>query len=186
MGVGFGLNTFADTAWFYGLAVLVWTLGEMLNSPSNSATNAELSPAGMRGRYQGVFSLSWSSASFIAPILGAALLEHAGAAALWASCFGLAMVVAVLHLVSGPSREHRAAELRAGQAPLADNAPIDDTLIDNPSVAGSSPALPTRREDLEDRDNSLISDAAVGDEGFDGSFAFTGSSLRDGVRKVGV
>jgi hypothetical protein len=46
IGVGFGLNAFAGTAaWFYALSVVIWTLGEMLQSPSNSALIAELSPA---------------------------------------------------------------------------------------------------------------------------------------------
>jgi MFS family permease len=119
MGVGFGLNALANTAWFYGLAVLVWTLGEMLNSPSNSATNAELSPADLRGRYQGVFSLSWSAASFAAPILGAAVLQYLGNTALWLGCLGLSAVVAVLHLRAGPARERRAAELRQRSLVLA-------------------------------------------------------------------
>jgi MFS family permease len=99
------------------VAVLVWTVGEMLNAPSNAATNAELSPAAMRGRYQGVFSLSWSCASFLAPILGAAVLQFAGSAALWFGCLGLAGVVAVCHLVAAPSRERRVAQLRAAAAP---------------------------------------------------------------------
>ncbi len=54
VGVGFGLTAFAHTAWLYGVTVAVWTVGEMLNAPTNSATNAELSPMSMRGRYQGV------------------------------------------------------------------------------------------------------------------------------------
>ena len=116
-GVGFGLTAFADTAILYALTVLVWTAGEMLNSPSNSATNAALSPAHLRGRYQGVFSLSWSAASFLAPIIGGAALQYAGAATLWLGCLGLALVVAVIHLLAGPARERRAAEL--SEAPLA-------------------------------------------------------------------
>ncbi|MGE5829231.1 MAG: MDR family MFS transporter [Micromonosporaceae bacterium] len=119
MGLGFGLNALADTVWFYGLAVLVWTLGEMLNSPSNSATNAELSPADLRGRYQGVFSLSWSAASFAAPILGAVVLQYLGNTALWLGCLGLSGVVAVMHLHAGPARERRAAELRQRALVLA-------------------------------------------------------------------
>ncbi len=112
IGIGFGINAFAHTATIYALAVLVWTLGEMLNSPSNSATNAELSPADMRGRYQGVFSLSWSLAGFLAPIGGGAVLQYAGDAALWLSCMGIGVIVAVLHILAGPSRQRRTAELR--------------------------------------------------------------------------
>jgi MFS family permease len=114
-GLGFGLTAFADHALLYAVTVLVWTMGEMLNSPSNSTLIAELSPAEMRGRYQGVFSLAWSVASFGAPIAGGFLQEHAGNTVLWLSCAGLGVVVAVGHLLSGPSRERRAAELRPAQ-----------------------------------------------------------------------
>jgi MFS family permease len=112
MGLGFGLNAFAHTAWVYAVAVLVWTVGEMLNAPSNSATNAELSPAAMRGRYQGVFSLSWSVASFLAPLIGAAVLQYVGPAALWLGCLAVAGVVAACHLAAAPSRQRRVALLR--------------------------------------------------------------------------
>ncbi|MBM0232078.1 MFS transporter [Micromonospora sp. STR1_7] len=117
MGVGFGLTAFAGTAWFYGLTVLIWTLGEMLNSPSNSTLIAELSPAELRGRYQGVFSLSWQIAGASAPVLGGLVREHAGNDTLWFACAVIGVLTAVAHLVSGPTRERRAAELRrSGEA----------------------------------------------------------------------
>jgi MFS family permease len=118
-GIGFGLTAFADTAAFYAVTVLVWTAGEMLNAPSNSAVNAELSPAELRGRYQGVFSLSWSGASFLAPIIGGAVLQYAGDATLWLGCFVLALIVAVIHVLAGPTRERRAAQLAATEAPVS-------------------------------------------------------------------
>ncbi|MGW5669450.1 MDR family MFS transporter, partial [Micromonospora sp. NPDC003776] len=117
-GVGFGLTAFAGTAWFYGLTVLVWTVGEMLNSPSNSTLIAELSPAALRGRYQGVFSLSWQLAGATAPILGGLLREHAGNTTLWLGCALVGGVVAVAHLISGPARERRAAQLRSPGTPV--------------------------------------------------------------------
>jgi MFS family permease len=116
LGLGFGLTAFADTAWLYGVSVLVWTAGEMLNSPSNSATNAELSPSHLRGRYQGVFSVSWSVAGFAAPIMGAAVLQYVGNAALWLGCFALSLVIAAMHVWSGPGRDRRAEELRLAEA----------------------------------------------------------------------
>jgi MFS family permease len=91
--------------------VLIWTVGEMLNAPSNSASIAELSPAQLRGRYQGVFALSWSVASFVAPIAGAAILQYAGKVTLWLGCLALACVVAALHLLAAPARTRRAAQL---------------------------------------------------------------------------
>lgn len=111
-GVGFGLTAFADHALFYAATVLVWTLGEMLNSPSNSTLIAELSPADLRGRYQGVFSLAWSAAAFGAPIFGGFLQERAGNTVLWLTCAGIGGTVAVCHLLAGPSRDRRIAHLR--------------------------------------------------------------------------
>lgn len=112
MGLGFGLTAFADVAWFYGLTVLIWTVGEMLNSPSNATLIAELSPAELRGRYQGVFSLSWQVAAAVAPMLGGVVREQAGNSALWLGCAAIGVLTTVAHLVSGPARERRATALR--------------------------------------------------------------------------
>lgn len=117
LGAGFGLTAFAETAWFYGLTVLIWTVGEMLNSPSNATLIAELSPSELRGRYQGVFSLSWQIAGATAPVLGGLVREGAGNATLWLGCALLGGLVAVAHLISGPTRERRAAALRAVNQP---------------------------------------------------------------------
>ncbi|MFV2017672.1 MDR family MFS transporter [Micromonospora sp. LOL_023] len=113
VGVGFGLTAVADVAWLYAVTVLIWTAGEMLNSPSNATLIAELTPAALRGRYQGVFSLSWSVAAFAAPITGGFVWQYAGNTALWLGCAAIGGVVAVGQLIAGPARERRAAELRA-------------------------------------------------------------------------
>jgi len=112
-GTGFGLTAFAHTPLAYAGTVLIWTLGEMLGSPSNSALTAELSPPLMRGRSQGVWSLSWQAASCLAPILGGFVTQHVGPAALWLGCAAVGVLVAVGQFASGPSRERRAAVLRA-------------------------------------------------------------------------
>jgi MFS family permease len=140
LGLGFGLTGLADTAWIYALTVLVWTVGEMLSSPSNATTNAELSPPQMRGRYQGVFSLSWSAATFLAPLAGGAILQYAGEPALWFGCAGLGLLCAAVHLRAGPARERRAAQLRDEQRAEADirrPVAVDDAIS---QVDGTAPA----------------------------------------------
>ncbi|WP_433214062.1 MFS transporter [Dactylosporangium sp. CS-047395] len=113
MGVGFGLTAFAHTPLLYAGTVLVWTVGEMLNAPSNSALLAGLSPVRMRGRYQGFFGLSWQVASFLAPTLGGLVREnrHLGNTGLWLGCLGAALVAAVWSLSAARAREHRVAAL---------------------------------------------------------------------------
>lgn len=142
MGVGFGLTAFADVAWFYALTVLVWTVGEMLNSPSNSTLIAELSPADLRGRYQGVFSLSWQLAGAAAPLLGGLVRQQAGNGALWLGCAALGAVMAVGHLVSGPARERRAVALRPPAAPVEPVTVIRPPAPQAAEAAATAPAEP--------------------------------------------
>jgi MFS family permease len=139
MGFGFGLTALADAAWLYAITVLIWTMGEMLNSPSNATLIAELSPSAVRGRYQGVFSLSWSVAAFLAPIAGGFVMQHAGNAALWLSCAVIGAVVALGQLISGPSRERRAIALREPQ-PAAANPPSRDQGV--PQVVRATSGTP--------------------------------------------
>ncbi|MFI0792617.1 MDR family MFS transporter [Micromonospora rubida] len=140
MGVGFGLTAFADIAWFYALTVLVWTVGEMLNSPSNSTLIAELSPADLRGRYQGVFSLSWQLAGATAPLLGGLVRQQAGNGALWLGCAAIGVVMAVAHLASGPARERRAVALRPPAAPVE---PVTVVRPPAPQAAEAAAIAPT-------------------------------------------
>ena len=144
MGVGFGLTAFAEAAWFYGITVLVWTLGEMLNSPSNATLIAELSPAALRGRYQGAFSLSWQVAGAVAPVLGGLVREHAGNSALWLGCAAVGLVMAVAHLVSGPARERRAAQLRPPAVPVRPVTVARTPAPEAAEAAATAPAEPVR------------------------------------------
>ncbi|MEU4687294.1 MFS transporter [Actinoplanes sp. NPDC023714] len=120
IGVGFGLVAFADSALMFAVTVVVWTLGEMLQSPSNAATVAALSPPHLRGRYQGLNSLSWSIGTALAPILGGLILQKGGDAVLWVGCFGLCAIASVGQLLSGPARARRAALRRTEEIAIAE------------------------------------------------------------------
>ncbi|KQV18748.1 MULTISPECIES: MFS transporter [unclassified Kitasatospora] len=101
-GWGFGLTMFAgSSAVLFALTVVVWTVGEMMNTPTMMALIAEHSPALARGRYQGVFSLSWSLAAFLGPVGGGLLLEHGGGVAVWGTCAGLGTAAALGFLLVG-------------------------------------------------------------------------------------
>jgi len=144
IGAGFGLVAFAGTAWFFALTVMIWTLGEMLQTPAMSALVAELSPAALRGRYQGVSSLAWSAGAALAPVLGGLTQQHAGDAALWLGCCGLAALVAVGQLLSGPARERRAAALNQPTA----QQPAADAVAATPPPATAEPAAGTPPAEL--------------------------------------
>ncbi|HWS38544.1 MAG TPA: MFS transporter [Actinoplanes sp.] len=112
VGAGFGLVGVAGSALALAGTVVIWTLGEMLQSPSNAATIAALAPTALRGRYQGLNSLSWQAGSALAPICGGLALQTTGDVVLWASCFGICVLVAVGQVLAGPARVRRAAQLR--------------------------------------------------------------------------
>ncbi|MER5639968.1 MFS transporter [Kitasatospora sp. NPDC002227] len=93
-GWGYGLTAFAGSSVaFFSFTVVVWTIGEIVYTPKVVSLVAELSPTHARGRYQGMFSLSWSLAAFAGPLVGGYLLQHLGSAVWWA-CAALGTVAA--------------------------------------------------------------------------------------------
>jgi MFS family permease len=97
-GVGFGLTTFATSLPTYAFTVAIWTWGEILFSPVNASIVATLSPTHLRGRYQGAFTITWSLAAMLAPLVGSSLIPLVGHRALWFGCMAILLAVAVAHL----------------------------------------------------------------------------------------
>jgi len=105
IGWGFGLTTLAgSSAALYAVTVAVWTIGEIVSAPTMMGLVSELSPAQARGRDQGVYSLSWSLASFLGPAAGGFLLEHAGSGVVWGACAVAGTVAAVAFVPIGRHR----------------------------------------------------------------------------------
>ncbi|MFI1333136.1 MDR family MFS transporter [Streptomyces sp. NPDC020845] len=95
IGYGFGLTAFAGSVAIYALTICVWTMGEIINTPIQMGLVARLSPAHGRGRYQGVYVLSWSLAALVAPLTAGAVIDHYGADVLWAGCAAVGTLAAV-------------------------------------------------------------------------------------------
>lgn len=93
-GGGFGLTAFAGSIPVYVLTVCVWTVAEIVNSPTQMGLVVRLSPTHGRGRYQGVYTLSWSVAALVAPLAGGTVIDRFGAATLWAGCAVVGTVAA--------------------------------------------------------------------------------------------
>ncbi|MFD9379703.1 MFS transporter [Streptomyces sp. NPDC059999] len=94
-GYGFALTAFGGAVWSLGLAVCVWTLAEIVNSPTQMGLVARLSPLHGRGRYQGMYTLSWAVASLVAPLMAGFTIDRFGASWLWAGTAGLGTVAAL-------------------------------------------------------------------------------------------
>lgn len=98
IGAGFGALVLAQG--FSGVAatVVIWTFGEMIFLPGSAAYAAEAAPAGRRGEYIGLYSMSFSGAFALAPWLGALLMESLGARTLWIAALLAGLLSAALLL----------------------------------------------------------------------------------------
>lgn len=83
IGLGFALMPFGSSAAWIAVTIAVWTLGEMLALPLLNVVVADRAGAGQRGRYMGMYVMSYSLAFIAAPALGTFLYEHAGPDLLW-------------------------------------------------------------------------------------------------------
>lgn len=108
--VGFGLTGFASTFWPLAGTVVVWTLGEMMQSPYLGAVVADLAPRRMRGTYMGMLTLSFASALMVGAPLGGLVLDRFGPAALWAGACAVALAGAACYAAVAPDvrRAHAA------------------------------------------------------------------------------
>jgi MFS family permease len=77
-------------------AVVVWTFGEMILLPGSAAYAAEIAPAGRRGEYMGLYTMSFSVAFAFGPWAGASILQRWGAQALWGTAFVSGCVSAMM------------------------------------------------------------------------------------------
>ncbi|MFE4860894.1 MDR family MFS transporter [Streptomyces sp. NPDC056670] len=93
-GYGFGLTAFAGSVAVYALTICVWTLAEIVNAPIQTGLVVRLSPVHGRGRYQGVYTMSWSVAALVAPLMSGYVIDHFGAGWLWGTCAVLGSVTA--------------------------------------------------------------------------------------------
>ena len=109
-GVGFGMYGWVTTLGGFALGVAVWTVGEVLMSPVNSAIVADLAPEAQRARYQGAYNTAWSLAVLVGPAAGGYALEHVGRRAFWTGVLAVGAVAAWLHLALVPARRARLGE----------------------------------------------------------------------------
>lgn len=106
-GAGFGMTALADDLRGHIVAIVVWTVGEVLAAGQLGALVAALAPVRLRGRYMGAFGLSFGLAAFLAPAIGTQVFEHLGEAVLWGGGFAACLVAGVMLLVVSAAAERR-------------------------------------------------------------------------------
>jgi MFS family permease len=77
------------------LAMVVLTVGEMLSMPITNAVVAERAATASVGRYMGAYSLAFSTAFVIGPIVGTSIYQNFGPGPLWLGIGAIGVVLAL-------------------------------------------------------------------------------------------
>ncbi|MCA9913812.1 MAG: MFS transporter [Anaerolineae bacterium] len=98
----------ASTLLHFTLAMVIFTLGELIFEPTALKFVADLAPDDMRARYLGVLSLGYPLGSGLGPVLGGILNDNVAPVAIWygATAFSLVGVVVFFVLARQDQRKN--------------------------------------------------------------------------------
>lgn len=120
IGLGFAAILLGDGLGVFALSTVIWTLGEIGNTPTSSSIVARMAPTELRGRYQGLYQLAWSGAAVLGPLVGGALFTEFGGSPVWIGCLVLAGAAGLMQLRIGSRVERSiAATVRANETQAA-------------------------------------------------------------------
>ncbi|MET4659815.1 MFS family permease [Streptomyces sp. PvP037] len=134
-GYGLGLTAFAGSVGAFALTVCVWTLAEIVNAPTQTGLVVRLSPVHGRGRYQGMYTMSWAVAALVAPLIAGFVIDRFGSVWLWGLCAvigtvaGLGYALLMRGLPAGGEEKAGGGEEKAQSA------------VERPAEAGASSAV---------------------------------------------
>ena len=96
VGAGFGALIFVNSALGEAVTVVIWTFGEMIALPASSAYVSDIAPPAQSGAYMGLYTMGFSLAFTLAPILGTQTMERFGPSVLWVGTFCCGCITAVM------------------------------------------------------------------------------------------
>lgn len=98
--------------WWFWVSMVIMTFGEMILVPPSTTYAANLAPPDMRGRYMGIYGVTWNAAAIVGPVFGGLLNDTVSPAATWwgGGVVGLVSVIAYLLMAAGRRRAAPPAE----------------------------------------------------------------------------
>jgi MFS family permease len=125
LGIGslfyaFGVGSVALGASFIAFlgSMVLLTIGELIMVPTSTSLTASLAPPTMRGRYMGVYALTWGASVGIGPVIGGILSDRIGPSAIWyaGGVIGLAAALGFVLLSRSRRMSAMSAALSTGSA----------------------------------------------------------------------
>jgi MFS family permease len=95
IGAGFGYLAWAGSLASFVIAMTIFTFGEMVSMPVALARISSLAPASHRGRYMGLYGLTWASALALGPGFGMQMYAWSPAG-MWLCCGASAAIGAAM------------------------------------------------------------------------------------------
>jgi len=74
--IGYAMYGFVSTYVLFLVAMVIITIGEMINAPTSQSIVANIAPVDMRGRYMAIFGLSWAISASIGPLLAGVVMDN--------------------------------------------------------------------------------------------------------------
>ena len=113
VGLGFAELAFVKALPGLLVMVVIWTLGEIIESPATGAFVADRAPEHARGRYQGALGMMFACAAVVGPLVGTSIY-HLSPTALWIGCGAAGVGAAALALSAGRRPAPALPELTSG------------------------------------------------------------------------
>jgi MFS family permease len=116
-GLGALATILSHNLWFFLVAMVIMTVGELIWAPTSISFVARIAPVDMRGRYMGVYGMVGGIAWAIGPIANGWVYDNISPVSLWYLTLALAMVGTAAFIMVGRvpalSRQARPAALGA-------------------------------------------------------------------------
>lgn len=111
-----GSVALATGFWGFWGSMVFMTIGELILVPTATTYAANLAPADMRGRYMGLYGLSWNIATGLGPLYGGVLNDNLGPRFIWLGGSVIGAMGVMLYLLLGRRGARREDPAYAGQA----------------------------------------------------------------------
>jgi MFS family permease len=118
VALGVGSVAFFNSFPMFLLSMVIVTIGELIFAPSATTFVANVAPEAMRGRYMGVYGMTWGLSFGLGPITGGIINDNLGPSHVWQvmAVVGLLSAVAFLALGMKGAQEKRLSPAASGTA----------------------------------------------------------------------
>ena len=99
--LGVGSVALGNSFPLFLMSMAILTIGEMIFVPTSTAFVADIAPLTMRGRYMGVFGITWRIAFGVGPVLGGYVSDNLASLYIWYEAFILGLLSTVAFQLIG-------------------------------------------------------------------------------------